>query len=116
MPPLRTQRLVTQCCVLNGTIYLGSILGWQLLLQPALRWLLGATVQPAWGWLPMALLTRGLELLVQAVWLFPAYIVMLIVNAVWCAALASHPTRLYRLLWAQTQCACAALRWLMTAR
>ena len=77
------QKKVTQCFVLNGIIFLGSILLLQHVLKPATHWLLHVSLH---SWAPVLLFDAANGLIVAVytwLWLFPAYTISLLVNCLW---------------------------------
>ena len=77
------QKKVAQCFVLNGVIFLGSILFLQHVLKPATHWLLYVSMQK---WAPALLLDATNSFMMALytwLWLFPAYTISLLVNCLW---------------------------------
>lgn len=97
-----------QCCALNGGIFLGSIAWWQFLLQPSMQWAMAAGLVPLSGPVAAQRLENILYFIYQALWLAPAYAVILVVSATWytemaAAAVLVQPRYSARLLGLQQQ-------------
>ena len=77
------QKKVAQCFVLNGVIFLGSILLLQYVLKPGTQWLLHLSLS---SWAPEIVVASCNALIVAVytwLWLFPAYSISLLVNCLW---------------------------------
>ena len=77
------QRKISQCFVLNGVIFLGSILLLQFVLKPGAHWLLHISMH---SWAPQLLVQTANSLIVAIytwLWLLPAYSISLLVNCLW---------------------------------
>lgn len=77
------QKKVAQCFVLNGVIFLGSILLLQYVLKPGTHFLLHLSLS---SWAPEILLSACNSLIIAVytwLWLFPAYSISLLVNCLW---------------------------------
>ncbi len=77
------QRKVAQCFLLNGLIFMGSMLVLQYAAGPAMHWLLHAALS---GWASsgtVKFLDAALVALYTYVWLWPAYAISLLVNLLW---------------------------------
>lgn len=86
----RIVKKVAQCFVLNGVIFLGSILLLQHVLKPGTHWLLHMSLH---SWAPALLLNAADSLIVAVytwLWLFPAYTISLLVNCLWYQEIAEH--------------------------
>lgn len=86
----RILKKVAQCFVLNGVIFLGSILFLQHVLKPATHWLLYVSMQ---NWAPALLLDATNSFMMALytwLWLFPAYTISLLVNCLWYQEIAQH--------------------------
>ncbi|KAH8956626.1 hypothetical protein BDL97_07G050700 [Sphagnum fallax] len=89
-----------QCFLLNGCIFLGSILVLQQLVVPTLRWLLNAQSQAPSGsdgvdakgsGEPVSSMLQTLVVgLCYVFWLYPLYIISAIINCIWYNEIARH--------------------------
>lgn len=80
---------VLKSFVLNGCVFLGSIVWWNWVLYPTITWLLTRSVQPLWG----SFVSTGIDLFLKCFftcfWLIPAYAVTLMVSSIWYQKVAS---------------------------
>lgn len=87
-----------QCFLLNGCLFLGSILVLQRIVVPVLRYLLGHPVQlPAESglvgegdWRRAGVLQNIIVVLCYVFWLYPLYIISFVVNIIWYNDIARH--------------------------
>ena len=66
-----------------------SISVFRYVIEPGSRWLLEAGVQPWAGQAAVASLLSAFQLLYNALWLFPVYLISLVINCRWCATSSS---------------------------
>jgi len=80
---LRTIQSMTRACDICA-MPLCSIGVFRYLVAPAVRHLLEAGLHTQLTAAPVEWLLSSFELLYNALWLFPAYVISLIVNTLWC--------------------------------
>ncbi|GBF99027.1 hypothetical protein Rsub_11972 [Raphidocelis subcapitata] len=69
--------------LVNGGVYLASVLWHEHVVGPATDWLLQTYAAPAFGPAAAATLRRALDALLHASWLLPVYVITLLVSCMW---------------------------------
>lgn len=70
----------TRCAVTNGVVYLGSLLLFSRVTQPAMDWLLQQYATPTYGPATVAAWQQLLAGVFQLLWLLPVYLISLMVS------------------------------------